>query len=100
MSDLIVAIIVAVFASSGFWAFVLHVYQRHEKKESVEDKAIRALLHDRVFDITKCIIARGNVTAEEYDNLKYLYEPYIEMGGNGTCQKLKAEVDKLPMIDR
>lgn len=100
MEDVILAIIVSVFASSGFWAFALHVYQHHKKQESAEDKAIRALLHDRVFDITKCLIARGNVTAEEYDNLKYLYEPYVEMGGNGTCQKLKQEVDKLPIVDR
>lgn len=99
MNEIILTIIVTIFASSGFWAFALAVYEHKRKRESSEDRAIRALLHDRVFEISKILIQRGSVTTEEYDNLKYLYEPYQEMGGNGTCQRLKAEVDKLPIVE-
>ena len=99
MNDLIITVIVTIFASSGFWAFALGIYEHRRKWESAEDRAIRALLHDRVFEISKMLIQRGSVTTEEYDNLKYLFEPYQEMGGNGTCQRLKAEVDKLPIIE-
>lgn len=99
MNELIITVIVTIFASSGFWAFALGIYEHRRKRESAEDRAIRALLHDRVFDISKELIKRGSVTTEEYDNLKYLYDPYAELGGNGTCQRLKAEVDKLPIID-
>lgn len=98
MGEMAIAVIVAVFASSGFWAFAIAIYNNRKRKESAEDRAIRALLHDRVFDISKGLITRGSVTAEEYDNLKYLYDPYVELGGNGTCKRLKSEVDKLPII--
>jgi len=100
MEELIITVIVSVFASSGFWAFMLGMYERKRKCESAEDRALKALLHDRVFDISKQLIKRGSVTTEEYDNLKYLYEPYQELGGNGTCQRLKTEVDKLPIIEQ
>lgn len=100
MQEVIMAIIVSVFASSGFWAFMLGMYERRRKRESAEDRALKALLHDRVFEISKQLIIRGSVTTEEYDNLKYLYEPYQELGGNGTCKRLKAEVDKLPIIEQ
>ena len=99
MEQIIIAVVAAVFASSGFWAFMLSVYERKRRRESAEDRAIRALLHDRIFEVCKQLIKRGSVTTEEYDNLKYLYEPYQAMDGNGTCQKLKAEVDKLPIVD-
>lgn len=99
METIVISVIAAVFASSGFWALATAIYQNKSKKESAEDKAIKALLHDRIFEISKELIVRGSVTTEEYDNLKYLYEPYVELGGNGTCQRLKAEVDKLPIAD-
>ena len=100
MDEIIVTVIISVFASSGFWAFALGIYEKKRKRESAEDRAIRALLHDRVFEISKQLIKRGSVSTEEYDNLKYLYEPYQELGGNGTCQRLKAEVDKLPINEQ
>jgi hypothetical protein len=99
MGDVVLAAVAAVFASSGFWAFAVAVYNSRKARESAEDRAIRALLHDRVFDISMGLISRGSVTAEEYDNLKYLYDPYVELGGNGTCQRLKTEVDKLPITE-
>lgn len=99
METIVISVVAAVFASSGFWALVLAIYQSRKKRETAEDRAIKALLHDRIFDISETLIARGSVSTEEYDNLKYLYEPYAELGGNGTCQRLKAEVDKLPIVD-
>ena len=100
MEDMILAVIVSVFASGGFWAFLQAFIDRRRKRKSVEDRALKALLHDRVFEISKQLIKRGSVTTEEYDNLKYLFEPYQALGGNGTCQRLKEEVDKLPIVEQ
>ena len=43
-------------------------------------------------------IKRGWLTRDEYENLHdYLFQPYLDMGGNGTAQKIMKEVDKLPL---
>ena len=43
-------------------------------------------------------IDRGEIEAEEYKELNhYLFEPYKEMGGNGTAARMIAEVEKLPI---
>ena len=43
-------------------------------------------------------IDRGYVTQDEYENLQvYLYEPYEEMGGNGSARRVMEEVRKLPI---
>lgn len=40
----------------------------------------------------------GYITQDEYENLHdYLYEPYLELGGNGTAKKVMAEVERLPL---
>ena len=88
-------IVLAVLGGSGFWALLKIVVQHFMQKKSALHEAVVGLLHDRVYQICHSLIERGSVTTEEYDNLKYLYEPYIKLGGNGTAKRLKEEVDKL-----
>lgn len=35
---------------------------------------------------------RGEITADEMDNLTLLYDPYVALGGNGTIKKLMERV--------
>ena len=97
MSNYIIPIIVAVFASTGFWQFVNAQVEAKKKKKSDETELIIGLAHDRIYDLCRHYIARGDITTSEYDNLMYLYRPYHKCGGNGTGDKLIEEVDKLPM---
>ena len=35
---------------------------------------------------------------DEYEDLiHYLYDPYVELGGNGSAEKVMQEIKKLPM---
>lgn len=44
------------------------------------------------------MLSQGEITTDGYADLKkYLYEPYRAMGGNGTCEKLMKEIEKLPI---
>lgn len=99
-----VTILTAVFASSGVWSLILHQMQKKERqkekaeeKDSVESKALKALLHDRIFTGAKEAITAGAVSPDDYNNLKYLYEPYRALGGNGTAKRMMDEVEKLPL---
>ena len=92
--ELIITVICAVIASSGFWAFV----QSLREKKSVKMKLLMGLAHDRIMSLGKKYIDRGFVTYDEYENLhKYLYKPYSSMGGNGSAKHVMDQVDQLPI---
>lgn len=94
---IIVSIVCAVFASTGFWAFLSTIAQNHNKKESAESKMLKGLGHDRICYLGGIYIKRGSISKDEYENLHdYLYLPYKNLGGNGTAEKIMKEVERLP----
>ena len=98
MSDTLYTIILAVFASTGFWTLINNVIERKSKRKNADTKLLLGLAHDRICYLAETYIKRGNITKDEYENLNdYLFLPYEERGGNGTAAKLMAEVRKLPM---
>ena len=92
--ELIVTIVGSVMASSGFWAYL---QRRHDNKD-LNTKMLIGLGHDRIIYLGLCYIERGWVTQDEYENLNdYLYDPYSQLGGNGSAKKIIEEVNKLPI---
>jgi len=98
-SELIVTIIVAMFASTGFWALVNNIYQDKKKpKDTPERRALLGLLHENLMDKCRFYIKQGCISVEEYEDLQhYIYEPYRDLGGNGTGERALSEVNKLPL---
>lgn len=92
--QMVITIVCAVLASSGFWAWIT---SRRDKKDA-KTKMLLGLGHDRIISLSMKYIERGWITQDEYEDLnKYLYLPYREMGGNGTAERLMTEVRKLPI---
>ena len=90
--ELIVTIVCSVMASSGFWAIIQHFIS---KKDS-SSKLLLGLAHDRIMWLGKSYLKRGYITVEEYENIvTYLYEPYLERGGNGSAKMIMDQVLKL-----
>ena len=103
--QIIVSIVGAVFASTGFWSVVnFLIQQKTEKKkksaekESEDHKLLLGLAHDRLYTLCREYIDREEITVSEYDNLQYIYGPYNRSGGNGTGRKLMEAVEKLPLV--
>lgn len=91
--EVMVTIVGAFLASSGFWAWL----QTREKKKNHSTKMILGLGHDRIIYLCEKYIDRGWISTDEYENLReWLYEPYEAMGGNGTAKRLMAIVENLP----
>lgn len=91
----IATILCSVIASSGFWTFVI---KKNEKNDSTR-KMILGLGHNQIMTLGMSYIAKGEITQGEYENLrKYLYEPYKEMGGNGSVERIMHEVEKLRIV--
>lgn len=97
-NTLIISIVTAVFASTGFWSFVQAVWTSRRKKKDVNTKMLLGLAYRNICQLCEYYISRGHLTKDEYEDLKkYLYDPYREMGGDGTCERLMREVEKLPI---
>lgn len=92
----LITIIGAVFICNGFWEFLIHWWESKHSAKTVTEKAVLALLHDKLYYLCEKHINAGYITVDEFDNLTYLYEPYKEMGGNGTCEQLYNDCKKLP----
>lgn len=92
--DTVVTVVIAVFASGGFWAWL-------DKKSARKDnhtKMLLGLAHDRIIETGQLYIARGWITYNEFEDFtKYLYEPYKRFGGNGLAEKVYKEVSELPI---
>lgn len=89
----IITVLVGIFGSTGFWCFL----QNRTAKKSVERKMLLAVAFIGVKMSCKCCLDRGYATTEEIEDIeKYLYEPYKDLGGNGTAEMLMDKVKALP----
>ena len=72
-----VTVLCSVFASSGFWAYM--VARRDKKREERDKNNVNARMtmglgHDRIIYLCEKYIDRGWITSEEYENLRtWLY---------------------------
>lgn len=91
--DIIVTLAVAVFGSTGFWSWI----QSRNRKRSAEDRLLLGLAYDKIIWNCNKFISQGHISAQEFNELdRYMFQPYQEMGGNGTAKKLMDEVRNLP----
>lgn len=95
LSQMALTIIGSFIASTGFWTYIL----KRETSKSKESEMLIGLGHDRIISLGMKYIERGNITADEYENLyQYLYVPYKDLGGNGSAERVMCEVSRLPII--
>lgn len=93
MNEQLLTVIITVFASSGFWAFLQYFFN----KKDTRTEMLIGLGHDRIVYLGTKYLERGYITPDEYENLyDYLYKPYEKMGGNGSAKRIMDEVKKLP----
>lgn len=95
-SQLILAILTSILASSGLWAFLSSRFD----KRSAEREILIGIGHIEIVFFGMQYIDRGWITQDEYDTLCELYEPYVKLGGNGSGTKIMKEIEKLPIRDK
>ena len=96
LTDLLIYIIPALFASQGLWTYLLY---KQQKKDSINDLRTRAdlvILHDLLYKYCIEAIKLGYTTFDEFDNVTEIYTIYTEIGGNGTGKRLYEEFCTLP----
>ena len=51
-------------------------------------KATRSLLHDSIYKECTHYIHKKEIGANALKNIKYMYDPYVALGGNDICKAL------------
>ena len=89
-------IILAIFASTGFWAFVQALVLKRMDRRSAERAALLGLLHERLVDQCEVYLDKGYISEGQYRDLdEYIYTPYKNLGGNGTGEEYMKRVQEL-----
>ena len=82
-----------VATSSGIWSYI----QKRSTNHTAQTRLLMGLAYDKIITIGMGYIQRGWVSKDEYEEyLKYLVEPYKEMGGNGVADRIAKDVGALP----
>ena len=97
MSDHFLAVILAVFASNGLWSFLGDYLRQKYGKKTMVERLVLGMAHDRLHFLCQKFIEKGGLTSEEFDTLRSIAEPYLEMGGNGSGKKLYEQASALPI---
>lgn len=81
-------------SSGGFWVYLRHKQQQKD----ANTRLIMGLAHDRIVQLGMMYIENGFVTKDQYDDLiRYFYEPYMALGGDGTAKRIMMLVQLLPL---
>lgn len=84
----------SILASSGFWAYL----QKKDSKRTAVHRLLLGLAYDKIVTLGLQYIERGWISKDEYEHLRnYVYEPYLQLGGNGVAERVMAEVKELPL---
>ena len=96
----ILTIVISCIGSAGLWTLVNTIINRKYKKQDDNDlikRALKGLLYTDCVEWGEKYINQGYIDTQDFnDYLKYHYEPYVGLGGDGVVQKLMNEIQKLP----
>lgn len=93
-AQVLTSVLIALISSTGLWSYIANYRNKHDAKT----RLLIGLAHDRIIYLGTQYIERGYITPDEYENLNdYLYQPYVENGGNGSAKRVMEQVKALPI---
>ena len=104
-TQILITALLSALSSSGVMSLIIYLIQRRDKKRekeeennSAQSRMLLGLGHDRIMHLTDKFVRRGAITLKEKRNLKFLCDPYFDLGGNGDCQIGYDACVKLPVV--
>lgn len=94
-------IIIAVLSSGVLSTLITGAFSIWKSRKEREDgitAGVRMLLYDRVKFLGKKYLEKGQVTAEELEDLVEMHRIYHTMGGNGFLDSVMDSVKHLTII--
>jgi len=91
---LVVAVCTFLTTGGGFWVYL----RRRVQERDSGYKLLLGLAHYKIVELGMEYISKGFVSKDEYDDLvRYFYDPYVELGGNGSVERIMRLVQRLPL---
>lgn len=93
-------IAIAIIGSGALSALVSALVQLAcDKKRNLSkfEKGMRLLLLSTIKRDGKDLVAGGKITKKDYDAFTATYDAYKSLGGDGWADKMKSEIDALPI---
>lgn len=103
--QMILTAVISALSSSGVMTFIIFLIQRRDERKRREEanssdqaRMLVGLGHDKILYLTDKYVRRGSITLKEKRNLKCLYDPYRDLGGNGDCEIGYDACTRLPVV--
>lgn len=97
--------LIAGLCGSGVTNLIQFLITRHDQQNEEENKEIKSLqdgvlviLKDRFIFLCGKAIKNGQITIDEYTELKEMHNAYANLGGNGTGTEYWNKVEELPKV--
>lgn len=94
-------IIIAIIGSSAFTAIVnalIELIKNRTGQKSLFGKALRLCLLSDLQAYGTRLASQETLTREEYNQFCEMYQCYKALKGDGYADRLKAEVDEVPIL--
>lgn len=104
-TQMVITALVSALTSSGVMSLIIYLIQRRDKRKekeeannSAQSRMLLGLGHDKILYLTDKYVRRGAITLKEKRNLKFLADPYFDLGGNGDCKIGYDACEKLRVV--
>lgn len=87
----------AIIGSNAIFSFLQFLISRHDRKKDPEAQILLGIGHDRIVHLCLKAIQRGYTTPDEIDNISQIYQPYTDLGGNGSGKEMYQRFLRLPI---
>lgn len=94
--------------SGGFFVFLEFLIKRHDRKKAneIDPRVLKnlmlasgAIIQDRIVQLSRMHIKRGQISVEDKEELWQIVDPYFKADFNHLGKTYWTAVDKLPVVD-
>lgn len=83
---------------AGVLTLIIMAIKWFAKKIHADNLTMKAVIHDSYFRQARYLLAKDEITEEEYENHDFLYQAYHIQGLNGTGDKLHDIIEEKKVI--
>lgn len=96
MRDDILGIVVAIFASSGFWQLVIYKVQSRDRKKTASERALMYLLRQDLISRCDYWLDQDHIPINEWTSISQENAIYHDLGGNGDLKERMDALEEIP----
>lgn len=82
---------------TGLSGYLTATIKNYKKKENTQQEALKCLLRSAITSKYYVYSELKSIPLYEKENLNYMNEQYVKMGGNSYISKIMEEINELPI---